>query len=68
MQKESLSSVNNKAVLSVTEAMEALDLSRQTIYNEINAKRLRSFKLGRRRLIPADGIPEWVSMMERQVA
>ncbi|HPB76278.1 MAG TPA: helix-turn-helix domain-containing protein [Chromatiaceae bacterium] len=68
MQKESLSSVNNKAVLSVAEAMEALDLSRQTIYNEINAKRLRSFKLGRRRLIPADGIPEWVSMMERQVA
>ena len=68
MQKESLSSVNNKAVLSVAEAMEALDLSRQTIYNEINAKRLRSFKLGRRRLIPADGIPEWVSMMKRQVA
>lgn len=57
-----------KAVYSVTEAMEALGLSRQTIYNELNAKRLRSFNQGRRRLIPADGIPEWVANQEQAVA
>ena len=55
-----------KAVLSVTEAMHALDLSRQSIYDEINAKRLRSFKVGRRRLIPSDGIQEWVASMENK--
>ena len=65
MQDTTISSVP-RAVISVPEAMLALDLSRQAIYDEINAKRLRSFKVGRRRLIPVEGIPEWVAAMEQQ--
>ena len=55
-----------RPVISVPEAMLALDLSRQAIYDEINAQRLRSFKVGRRRLIPVEGIHEWVATMEEQ--
>ena len=65
MQDTTISNVP-RAVISVPEAMLALDLSRQAIYDEINAKRLRSFKVGRRRLIPVEGIPEWVAAMEKQ--
>lgn len=58
-----------KAAFNVEEVMDSLGLSRQSVYNEINAGRLRSFKLGRRRLIPADAVPDWVrSMQETQAA
>lgn len=54
----------HKAVFSVNEVMTALDLSRQEVYNQINAGKLRSFKVGRRRLIPCDAVPAWVQAME----
>ncbi len=65
MQETTLSTVP-RAVISVTEAMESLGLSRAAIYGEINANRLRSFKSGRRRLIPAAAPSEWVAAMEQQ--
>ena len=64
MQEKPLSVVP-RAAISVPEAMLALDLSRQAIYDEINAHRLRSFKHGRRRLIPAEAPSEWVAAMEQ---
>lgn len=57
-----------KHAYSVTEAMESLGLSRQAVYNELNSGRLRSFKLGRRRMIPADALPAWLDAMQGRAA
>jgi excisionase family DNA binding protein len=48
--------------------MESLGLSRQAVYNELNSGRLRSFKLGRRRMIPADALPAWLDAMQGRAA
>ena len=53
-----------KVTYSVTDTMFALGLSRQAVYDEITRGRLRSFKLGRRRLIPATALTEWVETMQ----
>lgn len=50
--------------LSVEDTMRAAGLSRQTIYDEINAGRLRSFKVGHRRLISPAALAQWVSDAE----
>lgn len=39
-------------------------LSRDTIYKEIAAGRLRTFKVGRRRLISKQGEAEWQERLE----
>ena len=52
--------------LSVPEVMESTGLSRQTVYNEINAGRLRTFKVGRRRLVSPAALADWVAALERQ--
>jgi excisionase family DNA binding protein len=41
---------------SIPEAAEALSIGRTLIYREMDAKRLRSIKVGRRRLIPASAL------------
>jgi excisionase family DNA binding protein len=43
---------------SISEAAAALGVSRTTAYAELQAGRLRSVKLGRRRLVPASAIAE----------
>jgi excisionase family DNA binding protein len=48
-------------LLSVDEAAAALALGRSLTYGEITAGRLRSVKVGRRRLIPARAIAEYIS-------
>jgi excisionase family DNA binding protein len=49
-------------LLSVAEAREALGgVSRSTLYGEIQAGRLRSAKVGRRRLVPAAAIAEYIA-------
>ena len=58
--------VPGKALYKVTEAMIMLSLSRSVIYNEIRSGRLRSVTRGRSRLIPADAIPEYVQLLERE--
>ncbi len=57
-----------KHAYSVIEAMDSLGLSRQALYNELSSGRLRSFKLGRRRIIPADALPEWLDTMQGRAA
>ncbi len=51
-----------KFALSPTEAAQALDISRPTVYNLMNREidRLPNFKVGSRRLIPVDGLRAWV--------
>jgi len=46
-------------LLSIDEAAEALGIGRSRLYDEIGAGRLRSVKLGRRRLVPSSAIREF---------
>ncbi len=41
-------------------------MSRAVFYNEVNSGRLRSFKLGRRRYIPADALRDYVKAREQE--
>ena len=45
-----------KIAYSIQEAAKATSLARSTIYNHIAAGRLRSIRVGGRRLIPADAL------------
>ena len=46
--------------------MRVLSLSRSVIYNQLRSGRLRSVKEGSTRLIPADAIAEYVSLLEAE--
>jgi excisionase family DNA binding protein len=48
-------------LLSVDEAAAMLSLGRSLVYGELQAGRLRSVKIGRRRLVPAAGIAEYIA-------
>jgi excisionase family DNA binding protein len=45
-------------LLSIAEAAETLGISRTALYSAIESGRLRSVKVGRRRLIPASALAE----------
>jgi excisionase family DNA binding protein len=47
----------------IPEAMQIFSLSRTVIYEQIRAGRLRSVSQGRTRLIPADAITDYVSLL-----
>jgi len=46
-------------LLSIEEAAQALGIGRSRLYDELAAGRLRSVKLGRRRLVPSSAIREF---------
>ena len=48
-------------LLDVPAACRAMNLGRTAVYAEIAAGRLRSIKVGRRRLVPASAIAEYAS-------
>lgn len=48
-------------LLSVDEAAALLNLGRTALYGEIMAGRLRSLTVGRRRLVPAESIAEYIA-------
>ncbi|MEV0146317.1 MULTISPECIES: helix-turn-helix domain-containing protein [unclassified Nonomuraea] len=50
----------------VTDAMRLLRMSRTVIYEQIRAGRLRSVKQGRARLITANGIRAYISLLEKE--
>lgn len=53
----------NDLVLTVDEAAERLRVSRWTLYTLIRSNQLRSFKVGRRRLIEADALVECIKTL-----
>lgn len=53
---------------SIGEVAELTGLCRQTLYNEINNGALRSFKVGRRRLISPQALHDWVRSREQDTA
>ena len=48
-------------LLSVDEARTMLGIGRATFYAEVAADRVRSIKVGRRRLVPAAAIAEYIA-------
>jgi excisionase family DNA binding protein len=51
-------------LLSVDDAAAALSVGRSILYNEIQAGRLRSVKVGRRRLVPGSAIRSFIASRE----
>jgi len=54
--------------LSIPETAEAAGVGRTTIYNEINAGRLKSYKVGRRRLVSPTALRVWIESREQSAA
>ncbi|MFI6818695.1 helix-turn-helix domain-containing protein [Nonomuraea sp. NPDC050328] len=50
----------------ITDAMKMLRLSRSMIYELIRTGRLPSVKQGRARLITANGVREYIALLERE--
>ena len=50
----------------VKEAMRLLGLSRTVIYEQLRAGRLRSVQQGRARLITADAIRDYITLLENE--
>ncbi|SEG91096.1 DNA binding domain-containing protein, excisionase family [Thermomonospora echinospora] len=50
----------NERVLTLDEAAALLRLSRWSLYNLIRSNRLRTIKVGRRRIVPAAAIDEFL--------
>jgi excisionase family DNA binding protein len=55
-------------LLRVTEAAQALRLSRSLVYELIRSGRLRSVKVGSRRLVPVGALAEYVEQLEAEAA
>ncbi|MER7330943.1 MULTISPECIES: helix-turn-helix domain-containing protein [unclassified Micromonospora] len=55
-------------VLRVEEAARALGIGRSLVYDLIRSGRLRSFKVGSRRLIPAAAIDEVITTLMEEAA
>jgi excisionase family DNA binding protein len=53
---------------SISEVMTALGLSKQTVYNIINDGTLKSFKVGRRRLVSPQALQDMVAKLEKRAA
>lgn len=55
-----------KALLTVGDATQVLQLSRAELYEQMRAGRLRFVKIGRARRIPAAAITEFVALLEEE--
>ena len=60
------SDVSRKQLYGVKDAMVILSLGRTALYEQIRAGRLRSVMEGRRRLIPASAIADYIALLERE--
>lgn len=56
--------IERKVLYRVSEAIEILSLSRSTVYELIRSGRLRTVKEGGTRLVPANAISEYVTLLE----
>jgi excisionase family DNA binding protein len=59
-------SADELRLYSVAEALELLPFSRSTLYELLRSGRLGSVTQGRRRLIPASAIAEYVALLQRE--
>ncbi len=57
-----------KLVYSIPEAIETSGIQRDLIYSEINSGRLKSIKIGRRRLVRAEALEQWLKDHEAKTS
>lgn len=57
-----------KFAYSIPEAIELSGIHRDLLYAEINAGNLRTVKIGRRRLIRAEALEEWLKNHEQKTS
>jgi excisionase family DNA binding protein len=50
----------------VSDAMQALNMSRTVVFELLRSGRMRSVKQGRTRLIPASAIREYIALLEKE--
>lgn len=60
--------VPGEVALTVKDVMQRTKLCRQSVYNEINSGRLKTFRVGNRRLVSPAALSEWVKSLERAAA
>ncbi len=51
---------------SIPQVMEALNLSRASVYKLINSKRLRTYKVGRRRMTSHNALEDLITDLEKE--
>jgi excisionase family DNA binding protein len=56
----------SQRLLRVETVAQLLDLARSTVYEEIRLGRLRTVRIGRRRLIPTEYVEEYVALLKRE--
>jgi excisionase family DNA binding protein len=66
MSVEVTASAEAKLLYRVPEAMRLLSMSGSVMYEQIRAKRLRTVRQGRTRLIPAAAIVDYVLLLESE--
>jgi excisionase family DNA binding protein len=57
---------NNLKLLSIDQACEYLGLGRWSVYNLINQNRLKSIRIGKRRLVSMNAIQAFISRLEKE--
>ncbi|MEU4225987.1 helix-turn-helix domain-containing protein [Nonomuraea sp. NPDC026600] len=62
----STATLDDAQLYRVPDAMRLLRMSRSLIYDQIRTGRLRSVKQGRARLITANGIREYIALLEKE--
>ncbi|SDS08594.1 helix-turn-helix domain-containing protein [Actinopolymorpha singaporensis] len=50
-------------LLTTAEAAERLRIGKSTLYDLIRSRRLRTVKIGKRRLVPVDALPEVIARL-----
>lgn len=58
----------SESLLTINEASERLRIGRSTLYDLIRSKRLRTIKIGSRRLVPASAIDQVVASLMEEAA
>jgi len=53
--------MDTTTLLTVAEAAERLRISKWLLYEQIRSRRLRTVKIGARRLVPPDALAEYVA-------
>lgn len=52
------------ALLSIADVLGCIDIGRTKLYEELRSGRLRSVRVGSRRLVPRSAIDEWIANLD----
>lgn len=58
----------DKLLLTTTEAAQRLGIGRSTLYDLIRTNRLRTVKIGARRLVPVESLGDVIALLLEEVA